>query len=74
MQASDEPMVEHPIGLSGSGAFQKSAMMSRQRSSSWAVCGYSSRSMRFLSAASAISLSAWGSIHVVPKVATLSRE
>ena len=44
-----------------------------QRRSISAVCGYSSLSMTFLSAASAISRAACGSIHVVTKVARLSR-
>jgi hypothetical protein len=47
--------------------------MATQRDSSSAVCGYSSLSIMFLSTHSAMSLSAWGSIQVVTKVATLRR-
>ena len=47
--------------------------MLTQRRSSSAVCGYSSLSIMFLSADSAIRMSASGSIHVVTKVARLSR-
>ena len=47
--------------------------MFTQRRSSSAVCGYSSLSIMFLAAHSAISSSASGSIHVVTNVARLSR-
>ena len=47
--------------------------MCTQRRSISAVCGYSSLSMTFLSAASAISRPACGSIQVVTKVARLRR-
>ena len=47
--------------------------MFTQRRSSSAVCGYSSLSIMFLAAHSAISCSASGSIHVVTNVARLSR-
>ena len=46
--------------------------MFTQRDSISAVCGYSSLSIMFLSKHSVISVCAWGSIHVVTKVATLS--
>ena len=48
--------------------------MHTQRCSIAAVAGYSSLSIMFLSNVSAISFSASGSIHVVTKVARLSRE
>ena len=47
--------------------------MCTQRSSSAAVCGYSSLSIMFLSKHSAMSRSACGSIHVLTNVARLSR-
>ncbi len=47
--------------------------MFTHRSSSSAVRGYSSLSIMFLSNVSAMSFSAWGSIHVVTNVARLSR-
>ena len=47
--------------------------MFTQRRSSSAVCGYSSLSIMFLAAHSAISISASGSIQVVTNVARLSR-
>jgi hypothetical protein len=47
--------------------------MFTQRDSISAVCGYSSLSIMFLSKHSAMSFSAWGSIQVETKVATLSR-
>jgi len=47
--------------------------MFTQRRSSSAVCGYSSLSIMFFGAHSAISFSASGSIHVVTNVARLSR-
>ena len=47
--------------------------MLTQRRSSSAVCGYSSLSIMFLGAHSAISASASGSIQVVTNVARLSR-
>ncbi len=53
MQASDEPMVEVPIVVCGSGEFHRSARICTHRSSIAAVCGYSSRSIMFLSNASA---------------------
>ena len=47
--------------------------MFTQRSSIRAVCGYSSLSIMFLSAVSAISFPAIDGIHVVTNVARLSR-
>ena len=47
--------------------------MQTQRCSIAAVAGYSSLSIMFLSNVSAISFSAWGSIHVVTNVARFSR-
>lgn len=73
MQASEEPVVEQPTALSGSGACHRSASIDTQRRSSSAVRGYSSLSIMFLSRHSPISTPASGSIHVVTKVARLSR-
>jgi len=72
MQASLEPVVEHPMAVAASGAFQRSARMRTQRASSSAVWGYSSLSIMFLSTHSAINRAACGSIHVVTKVARFS--
>src|SRR5262245_11586103 len=71
--ASLDPVVEQPVALFGSGAFHRLLRIETQRDSSSAVCGYSSLSIMFLSKHSAINFSAWGSIHVETKVATLSR-
>jgi hypothetical protein len=71
--ASLDPVVEHPVASSAPGACHRSLRMATQRASSSAVCGYSSLSIMFLSKHSAISLSAWGSIQVLTKVATLRR-
>ena len=75
--ASLDPMVEQPSAAVACepfpGAFHSAASMFTQRTSSSAVCGYSSLSIMFLSRHSAISRSASGSIHVVTKVARLSR-
>ena len=66
--------MEQPVaGPSCSGACQRSASMLTQRDSIAAVCGYSSLSIMFLSAVSAISLAAVDGIHVVTNVARLSR-
>ncbi len=73
MQASLDPVVEQPEASSAPEAFQRSARMLTQRCSSSAVCGYSSLSMRFLEAHSAMSMSAWRSIQVVTKVARFRR-
>ena len=73
MQASLEPVVEQPTASSAAGACQRRASMLTQRSSSSAVCGYSSLSIMFLSKVSAMSRSACGSIQVVTKVARFSR-
>ena len=48
-------------------------MMFTQRRSNSAVCGYSSLSIMFLSAVSAISRAACGGIQVVTNVARFSR-
>ena len=71
--ASLEPVVEVPVACSDPSACQSSASMFTQRSSSSAVCGYSSLSTMFLSNVSAISAAASGSIHVVTNVARFSR-
>jgi hypothetical protein len=74
MQASLEPVVEQPAAWPpASGKPQRSASMFRQRSSSSAVCGYSSLSIMFFEEHSATSTSARGSIQVVTNVATLRR-
>ncbi len=73
MQASLDPVVEQPTAWSAAGTCQSRESMFTQRSSSSAVCGYSSLSIMFLSKVSAMSRSAWGSIQVVTKVARLSR-
>ncbi len=72
-------MVDAPIALEASSsrrfsAWNRSATIAMQRLSIAAVAGYSSLSIMFLSKVSAISFSASGSIHVVTKVARLSRE
>ena len=71
--ASLEPVVEQPVAVSCSGAFHRSARMLTQRASISAVCGYSSLSIMFLSAVSAISLAAVSGIQVVTKVARFRR-
>jgi len=73
MAASLEPVVEQPVALSWSGEFQRSARMFTQRASIAAVCGYSSLSIMFLSAVSAISRAPMDGIQVVTNVARLSR-
>ena len=73
MQASLDPVVEQPVAWLPAGAFHRWLRMFTQRRSSSAVCGYSSLSIMFLAAHSAISSSASGSIHVVTNVARLSR-
>ena len=74
MTASLDPIVEAPTASPCSGALNRWATMLTQRRSISAVCGYSSLSIMFLSKASAMSLSASGSIQVVTNVARLSRE
>ncbi len=71
--ASLEPVVEQPVAPSHSGAFHSEAMMFTQRASISAVCGYSSLSIMFLSAVSAISRAAGPGIEVVTKVARFRR-
>jgi hypothetical protein len=73
MQASLEPVVEHPVASEPPRACHSSARMLTQRDSSSAVCGYSSLSIMFLPRRSAMSTSACGSIQVVTKVARLRR-
>ena len=73
MHASLDPVVEHPVASLPVGAFHRLDRMFTQRRSSSAVCGYSSLSIMFLAAVSAISCSASGSIQVVTNVARLSR-
>ncbi len=73
MAASLEPVVEQPVASSWPGEPHRSDRMFTHRISSSAVCGYSSLSIMFLSKVSAISRAAWGSIHVVTKVARFRR-
>jgi hypothetical protein len=40
MAASLDPVVEHPVALLASGAFQRLLRIATQRDSSSAVCGY----------------------------------
>ena len=65
--------MEQPVASSWSGECHSWLSMLTQRSSSSAVCGYSSLSIMFLSKVSAISRDAWGSIQVLTNVARLSR-
>ena len=58
MHASLEPVVEQPVACSWSGECHRSDRMFTQRASISAVCGYSSLSIMFLSAVSAISRAA----------------
>ena len=55
MHASLDPVVEQPVGCSLSTTCHRWAMMAQHRFSSSAVCGYSSLSIMFLDAHSAIS-------------------
>ena len=73
MHASLEPVVEQPVAALPAGAFHKLLRTFTQRRSSSAVCGYSSLSIMFFWAHSAMSSSASGSIQVVTNVARLSR-
>ncbi len=73
MQASLDPVVEQPVAWLPAGAFHRLLRMFTQRRSSSAVCGYSSLSIMFFGAHSAMSSSASGSIQVVTNVARLSR-
>ena len=73
MQASLDPVVEQPVAWLPLGAFHRLLRMLTQRRSSSAVCGYSSLSIMFLSAVSAINRAASGGIHVVTKVARFRR-
>ena len=71
--ASLEPVVEQPVAFSWSGEFHRLARMLTQRASISAVCGYSSLSIMFLSAVSAISAPANVGIQVVTNVARFRR-
>ena len=74
MQASDEPMAEHPMGVPRPfGAFQRSASICTQRRSISAVCGYSSLSIMFLSIDRSMRRWTSGSSHVWQKVARFWR-
>ena len=73
MQASDEPTVEQPGALLGSGACQRSASMETQRCSISAVWGYSSLLIMFLGRHSIINRPTSGSIQVVTNVARFWR-
>ncbi len=74
MQASLEPTVEQPTAVASAEACQRSATMFTHRASISAVIGYSSLSIRFLSAQSSISRPACGSMNVVTNVARFRRE
>ena len=56
--ASLDPVVEQPVAASECGEFHRLAIMLTQRASISAVCGYSSLSIMFLSAVSAMSRAA----------------
>ena len=71
--ASLDPVVEQPVACSCAGEFHISARMLTHRASSSAVCGYSSLSIMFLSAVSAISLAAIDGMYVVTNVARFNR-
>ncbi len=73
MQASDDPMAEHPTASPVAGAFHRSARMWTQRRSSSAVWGYSSLSMRFLSIQRSINWWISVSSHVWQNVARFWR-
>ena len=71
--ASLDPVVEVPVTSPFPSACHSRPMMFTQRRSISAVCGYSSLSIMFLSAVSAMIAAARGGIHVVTKVARFSR-
>jgi hypothetical protein len=71
MMASEEPIVATPTTSSTSGAFQRSASIFTQNSSTCCAAGYSSWSMWLVLIISSMSIRASGSIHVVTKVARL---
>ena len=73
MQASDDPIAEHPMASPPSGAFHRSARIWTQRRSISAVWGYSSLSMRFLSMHRSINLWISGSSQVWQNVARFWR-
>src|ERR1700721_92426 len=71
--ASLDPGVEHPVASAPSGEFHSLARIRTHRASISAVWGYSSLSIMFLSAVSAIRRAAMGGIQVVTNVARLRR-
>ena len=71
--ASLDPVVEVPVTSPSPDACQSRPIMFTQRRSNSAVCGYSSLSIMFLSAVSAISARPSGGIQVVTNVARLRR-
>ena len=71
--ASLEPVVEQPVASALSGEFHRSESIRTHRASISAVCGYSSLSIMFFSAVSAISAAPSVGIQVVTNVARLSR-
>jgi hypothetical protein len=73
MAASLEPVVEHPVAWSTSGACHRWLRILTHRVSISAVFGYSSLSIMFLSKHSAMSRSACGSAQVLTNVARFSR-
>jgi hypothetical protein len=73
MAASLDPVVEHPVACSASGACQRLLSIATQRRSISAVCGYSSLSIMFLSNVSLMRFRAAGSIHVLTNVARFRR-
>ena len=72
MHASLEPVVEVPVASCSSGEFHSLARMFTLRDSISAVWGYSSLSIMFLSAVSAITWTPWDGIQVVTNVARFS--
>ena len=62
-----------PVTSPSPGACHSRPIMFTQRRSNSAVCGYSSLSIMFLSAVSAINRAASGGIHVVTNVARFRR-
>ena len=73
MQASEEPMAEHPTASPPSGAFHRSPRSCTQRRSISAVCGYSSLSIMFLLMDRSINLWTSSSSQVWQKVARFWR-
>ena len=71
--ASLDPVVEQPVASSWSGEFQRSESIRTHRASISAVIGYSSLSIMFFSAVSAMRRPAVLGIHVVTNVARFRR-